>query len=109
MPWFVNLVCAPAEPAVSAIAAPINAARQWSSLMVFPRVRRRRGAGGAGDIDSRAVVARLVGPILAQANGGGQRTEKGSTEACSPDGAKRNRWPKAKVPAKARTSINMLP
>ena len=35
------------------------------------------GSGGSGDIDSRTVVARLVGPILAQPEDGGQRTERG--------------------------------
>src|SRR5438309_6237250 len=63
MPWLVSLVCAPAEPAVSAIAAPINAARQCSS-MVFPRGWRRREAG----MSVRNLVARLMRSILAQAD-----------------------------------------
>src|ERR1700688_1900781 len=108
MPWFVTLVCAPAEPAASASAAPINAARQWSSLMVFPRVRCRRGAGGAGtSILELCCPSGGTDPSAA----GGQRTEEGEglTEDCSPDGAKRNGWPKATVPANAETSINVLP
>src|ERR1700680_2677985 len=74
MPWFVTLVCAPAEPAASASAAPINAARQWSSLMVFPRVRCRRGAGGAGtSILELCCPSGGADPSAA----GGRRTEDG--------------------------------